>query len=220
MNAKGNSRDKKGENNPEGTNKLHEAPLDPGLYEEVGDLAKHLNTICSKIQTAQSFMKEASTELPLGTDQLSEVTRQTEAATQKILDDTEEILGNQDLIRDKLEGLRAALMKETLGSESKIKGDVQAIDFLLDNNKKAMLNLVSTLSFQDPAGQQIKKVEEMLQGLQSRLLKLVITLGERAKGNSDSEQTVEALLTKIRDTKKPERLNQRLIDSVLKTYGF
>lgn len=203
-----------------GNGKMTNKKIDEALFGEVGDLAKHLNGIYAKINSAESFLEDASAQLPMGTGQLSEVTRKTEEATQQILDDTEKILGNHDLMGTRLESLKATLFDESLDGLMMIKEDIKALSALLEDNKQVMFNLVTTLSFQDPAGQEIKKVESMLQGLQSRLLKMIITFGEKVKGNEVSEDRGEALLTKLEDSNKDERLNQDLVDTVLKEYGF
>lgn len=191
------------------------------LYEEVGDLAKYISALTQKVTSAESLMEDAFNDLPRGTDQLSEVGRKTEEATQHILDDTERLIGNHELMSTKLESLKATLFDENLQNAMTIKEDISALGTLLKNSKDVMFNLVGTLSFQDPAGQEIKKVEAMLKALQSRLLKLVIAFGKGKKNPSLSEHEEKQILSQLESpSNKGERLNQELVDSVLKAYGF
>ncbi|MBN4054178.1 protein phosphatase CheZ [Nitrospira defluvii] len=190
------------------------------LYGEVGDLAKYISTMTSGVDSAESFMEDASAALPKGSSELLEVTRATEEATQQILDDTEKIIVNHELMAAKLESLKATLFGETLSAANEVKEDITALNTLIKHNKDVMFNLVATLSFQDPAGQQIKKVDAMLRNLQSRLLKLVVTFGKQTKGNEVAEKKTEALLSELGDSIEGKKLDQDLVDSVLKEYGF
>jgi len=191
------------------------------LYEEVGDLAKYISAMSQKISSAETLIEDVYVELPRGSDQLLEVTRKTEEATQHILDDTEKMIGNHELMSTKLESLKATLFGETLQNTMAVKEDVAALSALFKNNKEVMFNLVGTLSFQDPAGQEIKKVDAMLQNLQSRLLKMVITFGKEKKKDGISDDRERELLSELGDTsKKEKRLSQELVDSVLRSYGF
>ncbi|MBN4053228.1 protein phosphatase CheZ, partial [bacterium AH-315-L15] len=190
------------------------------LYEEVGDLAKYISSMSTKVVSAEDFLDDAQTALPMGSDQLTEATRATEAATQEILDDTEKIIGNHELMASRIESLKATLFGENLTAANEVKEDVIALNTLVKNNKDIMFNLVATLSFQDPAGQQIQKVNGMLRNLQSRLLKMVIVFGKQTRGEDLPVDRSEDFLTELADSKEAEKLNQDLVDNVLKEYGF
>ena len=190
------------------------------LFGEVGEITKYLNEMLGKIQSAESVMESVSEELPLGTDQISEVTRNTEEATQKILDDTEKVGENHDLMSVQLESLKATLFDESLRSQEKVKADVKELCRLIEDNKQVMFNLVGTLSFQDPAGQQLRKVSHMLQTLQSRMLKMVITFGKKVRGDVVPKKKEEELLSELEYSSEGEAIDQDLVDSVLKGYGF
>ncbi|MFQ5542920.1 MAG: protein phosphatase CheZ [Nitrospiria bacterium] len=194
--------------------------MEEAIYGEIGDLAKTLNGMVGKIQTAESVIESVSTELPFGTDQLSDVNRKTEEATQKILDDTDKVNDNNDLMLVRLESLKATLFDESLQSQEKVKGDIQALCRLLSENKNTMFNMVGTLSFQDPAGQQIRKVTAMLELLQARVLKMVVTFGKKARGTEIPEARKEELLTELEYSSEGERIEQDLVDTVLSEYGF
>ena len=190
------------------------------LYGEVGELAKYLNQIMGKLRSAESVMETVSEELPLGTDQLSEANRRTEEATAKILDDTEKVNDNHGEMAARLESLKATLFDEQLQEQEKVKADIKALCKLLEDNKQVMFNLVGTLSFQDPTGQQIRKVSAMLQALQARMLKMVITFGKKVRGNTVPEKREEELLSELEYSGTCEKIEQDLVDSVLKEYGF
>lgn len=190
------------------------------LFGEVGEMAKYLNEMLGKIQSAESVMESVSEELPLGTDQISEVNRSTEEAMQKILDDTEKINENHEQMSTQLDSLKATLFDESLRAQEKVKADVKELCQLIEGNKEVMFNLVGTLSFQDPAGQKLRKVSQMLQALQSRMLKAVITFGKKVRGGAIPEKQEEELLSELEYSSEGEAVDQDLVDSVLKGYGF
>lgn len=190
------------------------------LYGEVGELAKDLNGMVGKFQAAGSEMESVSNELPFGTDELAEVGRKTEEATQKILDDADKVIDNNDLMSERLHSLKATLFDESIDAHDKVKGDIKALCELLDENKKTMFNLIGTLSFQDPAGQQLRKVTNMLKTLQARILKLIVNFGHTAGSSDVSEDRQEELLSELEYRSDGEAIEQDLVDSVLKEYGF
>lgn len=203
------------ENTTSNSDKNHAA-----LYGEVGELAKDLTGIVGRFQAAGSEMESVSNELPFGTDELDEVSRKTEEATQKILDDSDKVIDNNDLMSERLHSLKATLFDESIDEHDKVKEDIKALCELLEDNKKTMFSLVGTLSFQDPAGQQLRRVTMMLKSLQSRILKIVVNFGHTLGSVEVSEDRQEELLSELEYSKNGETLEQDLVDSVLKEYGF
>lgn len=194
---------------------------DSDLYLEVGELAQYLNGMVGKLNSAGSLMESLSSELPFGTDELAEVGRKTEEATQKILDDSDKVIDNHERMSVHLDSLKAALLGEPIQEvEGKIKADIEILCQLLAENKATMFNLVGTLSFQDPAGQQLRKVTHMLKMLQSRVLKMVVGFGQSAGGTPVEQHRQKELMTELEYSSDGEALEQDLVDSVLKEYGF
>ncbi len=203
------------ENTGPETHKTHDA-----LYDEVGELAKDLTGMVGKFHEAGSEMESVSAQLPFGTDELDEVSRKTEEATQKILDDSDKVIDNNDLMSERLSSLKATLFDESIDAHEQVKEDIKALCTLLEDNKKTMFNLVGTLSFQDPAGQQLRKVTNMLKTLQSRILKIVVNFGHTVGSVDVSENRQEEFLSELEYTSDGKALEQDLVDSVLKEYGF
>lgn len=190
--------------------------LDAGADE----LGQSLNEMLAKVRIAGSVMESVSSELHQGTDELKEVSRKTEEATTKILDDSEKVVENHALMSERIASIKAALFDESLKAEENIKADFKALNALLDENKATMLNLVGTLSFQDPAGQQMRKVSSMLKVFQSRLLKMVVTFGENGEGFVPDPELKETLLSELEYSSGGTALDQDLVDRVLKECGF
>ncbi len=194
--------------------------LEEDLYGEVGDLAKYLSGVCSKIQTAEDFMDDAASDLPMGTDQLSEVAKKQEEATQDILDDTDKIIENGEQMEASLASLRATLFSEELSARAEIKEDVMALCKLVEANRNVMFSLTAKMSFQDSTGQQIQKVATMLNTLQSRLLKMVVTFGKKSDHKQAKKVTVDRGDQLLEKLNEEDKMNQNLVDTVLSEFGF
>lgn len=190
------------------------------LYEEVGVLAKYLSGVCSKIRTAEDFMSDASSDLPMGTNELAKVAKKQEEATQGILDDTDKIIENDEKLEGLLTSLRSKLFSEELSARNEIKEEVMALCGLVENNKNIMFSLMAKLSFQDSTGQQIQKVADMMNILQSRLLKMVVTFGKKSERKQAKKVSVDRGDQLLEKLNNEERMEQGLVDSVLAEFGF
>ncbi len=190
------------------------------LYEEVVKLAHFLNEMISKIRTAGTVMESVSNEMNLGTDELTEVGRKTEEATEKILDDSEKVVENHTFMSDRINKIRTRILNEDSVVGEALAQDFEDLEHLLTENKSAMMDLVGTLSFQDPAGQQLRKVASMLKVFQSRILKMVVTFGQRDLESSSNEHNKKDLLDELEYSSDGKVLDQDLVDRVLKDYGF
>ncbi len=194
--------------------------MGPDLYAEVGELALYLNKMVTKVRTAGSIMESVSSELHIGRDELQDVHRKTEEATTKILDDADKIVENHSLMSERIEDIQTALNHESPIEKENLEANLKHLTQLLDENKLTMMNLVGTLSFQDPAGQQLRKVNAMLKVFQSRLLKMVVTFGQNNPESDPGPEHKEALLSELEYSASGEKLDQQLVDRVLKEYGF
>lgn len=94
------------------------------------------------------------------------------------------------------------------------------ISSLSDDNKKILVDIVFALGFQDLTAQRLRKIETAMQEVQSRILKLIITFGGKVGGNTVTVDKQEAMLTELSESSKTERLEQGLVDDILKEFGF
>ncbi|MEK7306547.1 MAG: HAMP domain-containing protein, partial [Nitrospirota bacterium] len=72
--------------------------IESDLYGELGELARYINITFKKLQTLEPNIKLSSEKIPMATSQLSDITRATEEATNRIMELTEKVLDNHDLI--------------------------------------------------------------------------------------------------------------------------
>lgn len=201
---------------PESSESSEHQALEEGMSTE----AASPNEMMAKVRIVGSVIEKVSSELHYGTDQLREISRKTEEATTKILDNSDEVVENHALMSDRIDSIKATLFDESLKAEEKIKSDLNALSNLLNENKRLMLNLVGNLSFQDPAEQQMRHVSSMLQVFQSRLLKMVVTFGENSTEAISDSELKETILNELEYASDGEALDQDLVDRVLREWGF
>lgn len=193
------------------------------LYGELGNLAKYLNMMLKEIQSAE--LQKASNQIPLITGQLSDVTRYTEEETHRILEYTEKTMSNHDLMTTSLDSVKAALAGDAPDKAQLTEG-VDQVYALAEENKKILMDLLMALSFQDLAGQRMRKIEDLMQEVQSRILKLILALGLKARSHSASKSDTpiqaEATATapKLEGPASAHGLNQGVVDDILKEFGF
>lgn len=189
------------------------------LYKEIGDLAKYLNEMFQTLQSAESDMQEASAQIPFGREQLSDVNQFTEEATHRILAYAEKAIGNQNLLVSSVEFLKTMAASGSMDLV-KTREHLDRISSLSGDNKKILVDIVFALGFQDLAAQRLRKIETALQEVQSRILKLIITFGIKVGSNTVTVDKQEAMLTELSESSKTERLEQGLVDDILKEFGF
>ncbi len=182
------------------------------LYGELGELARYINMTFKKLQTLEPNIKLSSEKIPMATSQLSDITRATEEATNRIMGLTEKVLDNHDLISSGIERVK--------GSDRLDKTNIGELDKLVSDNKESLVEIITCLSFQDLTGQKINKIVAMMREVESRILELIVTFG--LKANSEKGNMDEVTSPILNELKKPvsDDLKQDLVDDMLKKFGF
>lgn len=189
-----------------------------GLYGELGGLAKDLNNILMRQEDVESQVKAASEDLPLLSNQLLDVNRFTEEETHKILEHTEKVLDNHGLITARLREIKKILEAEALNREE-IDKKLGEMTGLVDENNKVLMNILTGLSFQDLAGQRMKRMDVILQDLQSRILRLVVTYGLEKRKEDQGLSKKRELLNELQSS-TGVKLAQGEVNDILKDFGF
>ena len=189
------------------------------IYGELGSLAKHLNTVMKRLEAVERPAEEAIHGIPQATDQLSDITKLTEEGTHRVMEYTETAMDNHDRMIHDLKALKQSLPPDVLDHHD-VKEKVAALGLLLQDNKKILMDLFTALEFQDLAAQRVKKIRAELQEVESRVLKLIVAMGVDMRGKPMAADKQQSLLTELEASTKAERLDQRLVDDILKEFGF
>jgi chemotaxis regulatin CheY-phosphate phosphatase CheZ len=188
------------------------------IYGELGGLALHLSRIMKALQSIEHPMHLTASELPKAADQLADLTRYTEEATHRILAFTEQVMDNHDVMATALAESRAAY---TATPQDRVTSDRASatLESLIQQNRKILTDLFTSLEFQDLAGQRLNKIASGLQDVQARILKLLIIFGVRDSGSEADSVRQETLLAKLGASSRTAA-KQDVVDGLLKEFGF
>lgn len=188
------------------------------LYHAIGELARYINlahrTFAEPLPETQRINLKAP-DLPTANDLLQKVTRDTEAATMKVMANTEETLAAVTELRAMLEQVEEAVPASDRGRAAvselaeRMRGELANIQNVQDDT-------VIALSFQDLTGQKIKQVIALMGDVEERILSLVVQ-----HGVTSADQATEAA-GRLQGLKEPAAaaMRQDKVDDLLAEFGF
>lgn len=182
---------------------------------ELGRLAKYLDETRRKLQFIDCPIKTSTKNFPEASNQLLDITKETEAATHKIISLTEKVLDDQNTLSEHLRKLKDST--HNLGNTKKIKSIIQNIETINNSNREDLISLLTALSFQDLTGQKVKKILFLVQDIETKILELLVSFGLSVDEKSDSKgkKKKEEMITELQDSSKPIDLKQDLVDEIL-----
>ncbi|KKP87596.1 MAG: hypothetical protein UR91_C0045G0008 [Candidatus Nomurabacteria bacterium GW2011_GWC2_35_8] len=116
----------------------------------------------------------------------------------------EQVLDSQDSILNQIESI------EKGGDAEK---GVSEIKQIVIDNKEAMMDIITGLSFQDLTGQKIKVIVGLIEEVEKRMLQLIVAFGLKSKDNL--EESIQQIEFKDNTT-----LKQDDVENILKEFGF
>ncbi len=182
---------------------------------EMEELAKYVEVITQTIREMESPVNSTSDQLPQATSHLHDLAKMTEEGTHKVLNLTEELERNREVIQHHLEQLRANVAGRAVK-------DLDAILVMVKADEERLLNIHVALSFQDLVAQRVAKLVTILNEIQHKLLKLVVIFGiQQQKGGAGltGEGRGYEMLRQL-ESSKTTALQQDLVDSIMSEYGM
>ena len=150
------------------------------LYKEMAEMVRFINE--TKKSLREFNVAEITDEdLPATSDQLEGIVEATEEATDKILTATENMLADQDIISEELKKLKALLDKER-GTDG-WSDSLQIFETIAKKNRSALMSLFEACNFQDLTGQRIQKIVGLVQGIEAKIMKMVIAFDLKRKSS-------------------------------------
>jgi chemotaxis protein CheZ len=189
-----------------------------GLAELITDFKKDLT---SKLQPGISEVR--SKFIPQATDQLEEIIESTEKAANRIMDNLETMERHTEEMKSILAGLKPVLVNGRKGSP-RFKHIIESAEQRLEENLTLIGDSFEQMSFQDLTGQRIKRTIDLVNLMEERLRKTLLSFGikitekNRNPGISGDElsSTVEKKLSKLSGPQRAgEGMNQADIDKLL-----
>lgn len=131
------------------------------VYHSIADFKKDLGQLSSHADSAESLIGDAS-------DQLEEIVKTTESATNRIMDIVESYQGLLAEMSEAVDALPASDQGALLqGHIGKMQTDT--------------LEIMTACSFQDITGQRVRKVVDLIRGIEKRILEMMVSSGVKIK---------------------------------------
>lgn len=195
-----------------------EVPDNRELYTNLGELARYLDETMRKLSALEQPLTSSTGQLPKASDALADLTRMTEQGTHQVMELTETLLVSNRQLRAGLETIQIGLL-ETGREHMGIMAQATGLMNLAEGSQKTLMDIITALSFQDLAGQRVKKIVGILDEVQSRLVELVVVFGVKDAPQNGVPDRAEALLKELEQT-KTTAIKQDVVDDLLKEFGF
>ncbi len=199
----------------------HLPPAEP-LYSSLGQLARFVNDAMREHQTIEGRLASTTEQLPEAAEQLLDINKGMEEGTHKVMGLAEDLLDRQD----ELEKLLNALTAERLGEAASLIPDaVDPARACVEKNKEIIMELLTSLSFQDLMGQRLKKIFTVFREVESRLLELVVEFGgsgatTTVEDSAAGKKSKDVILKELEWSKRSDTVDQELADDILAQFGF
>lgn len=181
------------------------------MYQEISELKKGLNASEEPIDTQQTI--DASEKLVSdASDQLEEIVKTTEGATNQIMDAVESCQERSERV--------VALVREN--TEPAVREEL--LDLLAAINQDYM-NIITSCAFQDLTGQRVKKVVELIKHMEQQIIVLLVKAGAKIRGKRAGKEDYEiegetnAALAKLKGPQR-EGIDQAGVDDMLASLGL
>jgi len=177
---------------------------------------------------ARSFdaAKIAEEDLPAASNQLAGIVEATEDATNQILTSTEKMLEDQERIKKVISSLESLEIPKDSKEREGVEGSVAELNALYDTNSASLMDIMAACNFQDLTGQRIEKIVTLVQGIESKIMKMILSFNIKRQaiiGAADDEMISrdKEILARIEEgelsgpKRKADAVGQSEVDDLL-----
>ena len=191
---------------------------DTKLYEELGELARFIDTTMKTLSEFSAPVNTSTEQLPQAQTHLLNLKTQTEQGTHRVMLEVEAIQDNHTQISQMLKELTQAMQQAQVSPA--LMQQVQKIGQQLGQEDKRLLDIMTALSFQDLVAQSVNKLVTILDDVEHKLLQLVVVFGPYQKQVAKKDQGKATEMLKQLEATKNTSMDQDLADEILKQFGF
>ncbi len=191
---------------------------DTKLYEELGELARFIDTTMKTLSEFSTPVSTSTEQLPQALSHLTNLKTMTEQGTHRVMLEVEAIQDNHMKISSMIKDLTLAMQKAQAAPA--LLQQMQAVGNAINADDKRLLDIMTALSFQDLVAQSVNKLVTILQEVEHKLLQLVVVFGPYQKQAAKKEQDKASEMLKQLEATKNTSMNQDLADEILKQFGF
>ncbi|MBX3340418.1 MAG: protein phosphatase CheZ [Nitrospira sp.] len=191
---------------------------DTKLYEELGELARFIDTTMKTLSEFSAPVSASTEQLPQAQSHLLNLKTQTEQGTHRVMLEVEAIQDNHAQISKMLKEITQALQQAKVPSS--LVQQMQSLGQTLGQDDKRLLDIMTALSFQDLVAQSVNKLVTILDEVEHKLLQLVVVFGPYQKQAAKTDQSKASEMLKQLEATKNTSMDQDLADEILKQFGF
>ena len=199
---------------------MQEVPVLNGnvkLYDELGELARYLETAMRKIAEVGAPMVANSAQLPQASAHLLDLNKMTEEGTMEVMRLTEIIQDNRAKAVKELAAVVSSLEAvDCLTLAARLRKTAQE----LAQDDKHLMDIMTALSFQDLVAQRVKKLVTIIEDVQCKLVELVVVFGLKQEGAAPETQGKAGEMLRQLEASKSTAIKQDLADELLSVFGF
>ena len=186
------------------------------LYGELGELTRYIENTMRQLRCVEAPVEETTAHLPQASEHLSDLAKLTEEGTHRVMELTEELQDNRTLVMQRV----GEVTGQFSGSQAGVQTDrMAAITALLLADEKRLMDIMTTLSFQDLVAQRIKKIVAILDDVEHKLLQMVVVFGSNPEGAQGANGKADQMLKEL-EASRCTALKQDLVDDILGQFGF
>ena len=188
------------------------------LYEELGELARFIDTTMRTLSQFSAPVSATTEQLPQALTHLTDLKLLTEQGTHEVMRQVEAIQDSRGKMKDTLSALAQALQPRSAPAAAQQLRDVMTA---LDADDKRLIDIMTALSFQDLVAQRVNKLATILDEVEHKLLQLVVVFGPYQKqATAQKDQGKATHMLKQLEAAKSTAIDQDLADEILKEFGF
>jgi len=187
------------------------------LYDELGELARYIDTAMRKMAEVGSPMVVGSAQLPQAAAHLLDLNKMTEEGTMEVMRLAEIIQDNRARAAKELTAMVSALEAVDCHTLAVRLGKTASE---LTQDDKHLMDIMTALSFQDLVAQRVKKLVTIIEDVQCKLVELVVVFGRKQDGVPYKALGKAGQMLKQLEASKSTAIKQDLVDELLSEFGF
>ncbi len=191
---------------------------DTKLYEELGELARFIDTTMKTLSEFSAPVSSSTEQLPQALSHLANLKTLTEKGTHEVMLQVEAMQDSHTRLNTMLKTLTQALQQAQVSPA--IQAQVQHVSKQLGEDDKRLLDIMTALSFQDLVAQSVNKLVTILDEVEHKLLQLVVVFGPYQKQAAKQDHDKASEMLKQLEATKNTSMDQDLADEILKQFGF
>lgn len=197
---------------------LTAAPLDTQIYDQLGELARFIDTTLKTLTEFRDPVSATTEQLPQAVTHLQDLKRLTEEGSLTVMQLVESLQENRRRILSQVAALEGAVGASP--DLAPLRRTLVGVTELLMHDQKALVDIMTAMSFQDLVAQRVNKLVTIVSEVEHRLLELVVVFGPYTKGAGAAQSTKASAMLQQLEASKTTAMNQDLADEILKQFGF